>query len=87
MDASYRYEPITPQENTDYRAGRADAYDAYYDQGVSLDRLNDRFEFFVDPRYSDTTAAYCNGYASQIQDIHASEALPAILADATGDAR
>ncbi|MGW7636040.1 hypothetical protein [Streptomyces decoyicus] len=86
MDRYFRYEPTTPQENDDYFAGRADAYDAYYDHGVSLDRLEDRFEFFVDPRVSDATTAYCNGYVSQIRDIRDSESLPAIL-ETTGDTR
>lgn len=76
MDPYFRYEPVTPQENVDYAQGRRDAWEANQLIGDTLDQLADRHEWFVDPRVSDYTTAYCAGYASQIQDFHAAEILP-----------
>uniref|UniRef100_UPI0030E4442B hypothetical protein n=1 Tax=Streptomyces tubercidicus TaxID=47759 RepID=UPI0030E4442B len=83
MDPYFRYEPVTPQENTDYTRGRRDAWEAHSLLDATLDQLADRHEWFVDPRVSDYTTAYCAGYASQIQDFHDAELFGRILAEET----
>ncbi|BCK73956.1 hypothetical protein Srufu_079090 (plasmid) [Streptomyces libani subsp. rufus] len=75
------YEPQTPAEEADYLAGCRYAWNAYDNEGVSIDRLTDRFRFFEDPRYSDCTAAFVAGCASQIRNFRAAEAFALILAD------
>ncbi|MFF9787102.1 hypothetical protein [Streptomyces nigrescens] len=87
MDPYFRYEPVTPQENDDYTRGRRDAWEAHKLLDATLDQLEDRWEWFVDPRISDFSAAYCGGYASQIQDFHAAETVPQFVREDAGGAR
>lgn len=82
MDATtFLYEPHTPTEKRDYTHGARDAWEAHKLLGDSVDQLEDRFEWLVDPRVSDYTAAYCAGYRSQIANFRAAQLLEQILTE------
>lgn len=65
-------QPTTPMEKRDHALGRADAYDEHH-AGTSLDNLEGRYEWLLDPRVSHYTAAYLNGYRAYIEDARAHE--------------
>lgn len=75
------YEPQTPTEDADYTQGRRDAWESHHLMGDTVVQLEDRYEWIVDPRVSDYTAAYCAGYRSQIQDAHAADFFDQVLSE------
>lgn len=64
-------------QNPDYYAGRADAYDEHK-AGADADTLEDRFEWMTDPTIPQTTTqllstAYLDGYQALIEDLRAEQ--------------
>ncbi|MFF3547133.1 hypothetical protein ACFYXD_35510 [Streptomyces platensis] len=75
------YEPQTLAEEKDYLQACTDVWKAYDEEGVSVDRLTDRYGFIEDPRYSDFSAAYSAGYLSQIRNLRTAEIFGQILSE------
>ncbi|MFI8792619.1 hypothetical protein [Streptomyces sp. NPDC055105] len=64
-------------EDPDYYAGRADAYDEH-NAGADADTLDDRFDWMTDPTQAQTTrqllsTGYLAGYQALIQDLRADQ--------------